>query len=108
MVGILFSVKKENMKPETIAGKTKNKASDAFMTIHIARVAIAYNMKYLFLQSNVTKAEEKDKRKTNTNKKNGTKVDRTTKITFIATINPNSAMFSTNFSFFENTFINKF
>ena len=65
-------------------------------------------MKYLFLHKSVTIAEENDNRNTNINKKNGTKVDSKTKITFIATISPNRAIFSTNFSLFLNTVINKF
>ena len=55
----------------------------------------------------MTIAEENESKKIKTNKKKGTKVDSKMKITFIATMSPNRAIFSTNFSRFEKTFIHK-
>ena len=100
VVGIFFSVNKEKINPEIRAGKTKNNVSEMFIIMHIARVAIAYKIKNLFLHKSVTIADENDNSKTKKKKKKGTKVDSKTNITLIATISPNNAIFSTNFSLF--------
>ena len=108
VVEIFFSAQIENIKPEIIAGKTKKRASEMLITMHIDNVATTYNIKYLFLHKSVTIADENDNKNTKIKRKNGTNVDIKTNITFIATIRPNNAIFSTSFSFLENNFINKF